>query len=57
MLGISWRMAAVSTAPRPGREEAVRKLFGELQRGRVDCSQLAEEFNWFLSPEETCMGD
>jgi len=57
MLGISWRMAAVSTAPRPGREEAVRKLFGELQRGRVDCSQLAEEFNWFLSPEETCMGE
>ena len=35
-----------------GAAEAARKVFGELQRDKMDRSQLAAEFNWFLSPEK-----
>ena len=36
----------------PIAAEAARQLFLDLQRGKVDRSQLAAEFNWFLSPEK-----
>jgi CubicO group peptidase (beta-lactamase class C family) len=36
----------------PSTSEAVRSLFVELQRGNPNRSHLAEEFNWFLTPEK-----
>jgi D-alanyl-D-alanine carboxypeptidase len=36
----------------PETAAAVRKLFGELQQDKIDRSQLAEAFNWFLTPQK-----
>jgi D-alanyl-D-alanine carboxypeptidase len=36
----------------PETTAAVRKLFGELQQNKIDRSQLAEAFNWFLTPKK-----